>query len=106
MFNWYVFQSSIRLKANRLIYEMQYGFILNIKNIYDYVEIKIDIFIFDDEGETIRRFFVLLTVIAVLDKVLNYLNINLMTWPFENLMKAPYWKMIETTMQTTNFRFD
>ncbi len=65
---WNIFQSFVRLKTNRLVYYMQNEFIIvswfsfHIQYVYHDIVIKLNIFISYWKDETIRRFFMPLTV--------------------------------------------
>ena len=97
MFDWNVFQSSIRLKTNCFVYHMKNRLVIEIKNVNDQIEIEIYV-VFDDKSKSFRKTIMFLTLITVINQFMKHMWINVMIDSIKNFLKSTYWKMFESTM--------
>ena len=72
MFDWNVFQSSIRLKTSCFVHHMKNQLVIKIKNINDQIEIEIYV-VFNDENKSFRKTIMLLTLITIMNQFMKHM---------------------------------
>ena len=89
MFDWNVFQSSIRLKANCFVHHMKNRLVIEIKNVNDQIEIEIYV-VFNDKNKSFRKTIMFLTLITVTNQFMKHMWINVMINSIKNSLKSTY----------------